>query len=518
MQSTFESRLSLDDAALAILMAQADELSRLERQVFVALYVKKIDVNVLKRDFIARCGITARQFNALRINVQGKVAAWEEAEKRCIDTFNGKIKAAQKKVKTLQSKRGKSKKADERKRLAFVIHQKKRRIATLAVRIKQHEARLTGVPSICFGSRDLFRRQFHLKENGYADHAAWLRDWRFARASQFLNLGSRGETLGSQTCQYDPSKQTLRIRLTQAAARLNGGEDSLIVDKVVFAHGQRTIEAAQALKTAVATRIVIRKARGKWVAYALISVDELAPQIRTCRFKGAIGVDLNARSVTLAWVKSDGNTLRTETLPFDLSRKSDKQAESLLSAVAHDVVMRAAASGVPIVREKLDFGEKKKMLGEAGARYAAMLSGFAYATFYRLLDRCASRHGVEVIAVNPAFTSILGYAKFGVGRKSVDEAAAIAIARRGLGCKERLRSRAMSPALRTMLMQAARARHMRHVWSGWRRFAPWLGKSRKTWASRCTEKVRAADESPAIAVVPAKSRKGAICKTSRATG
>ena len=91
MQSTFESRLSLDDAALAILMAQADELSRLERQVFVALYVKKIDVNVLKRDFIARCGITARQFNALRINVQGKVAAWEEAEKRCIDTFNGKL-------------------------------------------------------------------------------------------------------------------------------------------------------------------------------------------------------------------------------------------------------------------------------------------------------------------------------------------------------------------------------------------------------------------------------------------
>ena len=45
-----------------------------------------------------------------------------------------------------------------------------------------------------------------------------------------------------------------------------------------------------------------------------------------------------------------------------------------------------------------------------------------------------------VIAVNPAFTSILGYAKFGVCRKSADEAAAIASARRirksrtGLAC------------------------------------------------------------------------------------
>ncbi len=141
--------------------------------------------------------------------------------------------------------------------------------------------------------------------------------------------------------------------------------------------------------------------------------------------------------------------------------------------------MRARAAQVPLVRERLAFSEKKKTLGESGARYAEMLSGFAYSTFYTLLGRCAARHGVKVILINPAFTSIMGWVKFGVGRLSVDAAAAVAIARRGLGCTERLRSRNRSPALRTKLMQAAGEWHMRHVWSGWRRFGSMVGQVKK---------------------------------------
>lgn len=507
MQSTFEARLALTDLEFAVLAAQMEELSRLERKLFVDLYVRKLDRNLLKRRYIEQSGITARQFNALRINVQGKVAAWQEAEQRCIDTLTGKRKAAEKKVKTLQSKRGKSREAEERQRLAFLIHQKKRLIGNLAERICRHQQRLEGTPSICFGSRELFRQQFHLAENGYRDHADWRNAWRFKRSSQFLSLGSRGETLGSQTCQYDAAQRTLCLRLTAAAARLNGGNDRLLVAQVSFPHGQQAIEAAQQLGTAVASRLILRRSKGQAYAYALLSVDEEPAQIRTCRFNGGLGLDLNARSITLGWVKQDGNTERTATLPFDLGRKSSEQITSLLSALAQEVVMRASAARIPVIRERLDFGEKKKTLGESGARYAEMLSGFAYATFYRLLDRCAARHGVEVVTVNPAFTSVLGWTKFGVGRLTVDEAAAVAIARRGLGFTECLRSRSMSPALRTKLMQAAGERHMRHVWSGWRRFSQWLGKSRKDWSGRCSAKERSADASPAITSRSATGRK-----------
>jgi len=115
--------------------------------------------------------------------------------------------------------------------------------------------------------------------------------------------------------------------------------------------------------------------------------------------------------------------------------------------------------------------EQEKNFGKSRSSLFGNALRFAYAKFYQFLTRHAIRHGVEVITVNPAFTSIMGYVKFGIGRLSVDESAAYAIARRGLGCTERLRTRSMSPALCTKLTQVSGERHMRHVWSGWRVFS-----------------------------------------------
>lgn len=509
MQSTFESKLNTTEMDLAVLMAQAGHMARLERKLFVDLYVRELDRNLLKRKYISDHGITARQFNAIRINVDGKVGAWRAAEERTIDTLVGKHKATQKTLKNLQADLGKQKRDDARERIRFGIHQKKRKLGNLEDRIAVHRRRLEGAPSICFGSRDLFRRQFNLAENGYARHEQWLADWRFARASQFLNIGSRGETLGSQTCQYNPSSRTLSIRLAATAIAINGGNEHVCFNDVTFGHGQAQIEAAIALGTAVTTRIVLRQdRRGAIGAYALVTVEEVPAQLVSNRFLGRLGVDLNARTVALAWIRPDGNIERADSIDFNLHRKSGEQSTSILSSVVQDVVMRAAASKVPLVCERLDFSAKKKSLGETGKRYAAMLSGFAYAQFYKLLLRCAARHGVEVITVNPAFTSILGWIKFGVDRLTVDEAAAAAIGRRGMRCHERLRSRSMSPALRTKLMQVQEEAHMRHVWTGWRRLSSWLGRSRKDWPGRCFEKKPSAGKvSPAVRSTNRKERR-----------
>ncbi len=58
----------------------------------------------------------------------------------------------------------------ERDTAAFAVHQGKRRLGVLADRLTTANTKAAQA-SICFGSRDLFRRQFHLAENGYADHA-----------------------------------------------------------------------------------------------------------------------------------------------------------------------------------------------------------------------------------------------------------------------------------------------------------------------------------------------------------
>ncbi|QBS38734.1 hypothetical protein E1B22_12530 (plasmid) [Thermaerobacter sp. FW80] len=98
---------------------------------------------------------------------------------------------------------------------------------------------------------------------------------------------------------------------------------------------------------------------------------------------------------------------------------------------------RGGAPGLP--------GEKTR-LREDDKRYARKLSAFAYGKFYALLMARAAREGVEVLRVNPAFTSVIGKVKF-MARYGLSPhaAAAVAIARRGLGFGERLRSGTARP-------------------------------------------------------------------------
>ncbi len=118
-----------------------------------------------------------------------------------------------------------------------------------------------------------------------------------------------------------------------------------------------------------------------------------------------------------------------------------------------------------------------------------MRSAFAYALFFSLLLRRAARRGVEVRSVNPAYTSVIGYVKFGAAYGlTVDGAAAIAIGRRALGMGEALATRARSPSLHTTLMEARTRSTGKHVWSGWSVAKKRLGRDRREWPGRCPEK------------------------------
>ncbi|WP_041436838.1 IS200/IS605 family element transposase accessory protein TnpB [Thermus oshimai] len=103
--------------------------------------------------------------------------------------------------------------------------------------------------------------------------------------------------------------------------------------------------------------------------------------------------------------------------------------------------------GKPIMLEGLDFGRKKAELRDRSPGYARTLSSFAYRLMEGAIRARALKEGVEVIVVNPAWTSLLGRAKYQARYGlSVHESAALVIARRGLGLREELPKR---PVLRT---------------------------------------------------------------------
>ena len=89
--------------------------------------------------------------------------------------------------------------------------------------------------------------------------------------------------------------------------------------------------------------------------------------------------------------------------------------------------------------EKLDFQTKKAALEGESPKYGRMLSSFSYGRVKACFLSRGIRQGVEVHQVNPAFSSVIGRVKFmeryGL---SVHQAAALVLARRLLGCSERI--------------------------------------------------------------------------------
>ncbi len=245
----------------------------------------------------------------------------------------------------------------------------------------------------------------------------------------------------------------------------------LWIDGIFFPYGQEVIARAVESGQAVTFRFVRRLRKGKPAWYVHVTVRRLPSPMLTRRDRGAIGADLNDGMVAAVRVDRYGNPLSARRFPMDLAGKTRAQREAILGEVVADLVAWAKSEGVPICVEELDFEKKKAALRELSKEYARMLSGFPYRTFHRLVRARAAREGVEVIEVGPEYTTVIGGGKFGIGyRLNPHCAAAVAIARRGLGFGERLCGR-----LGSALPLPARNRG-RHVLDDWGRFSRWLVK------------------------------------------
>ena len=113
----------------------------------------------------------------------------------------------------------------------------------------------------------------------------------------------------------------------------------------------------------------------------------------------------------------------------------------MISDAVACVVAYARKAGQPIFIERLDFRQKKVLLEGDSRRYSRMLSSFSYSKIRACFLSRGIRQGVEVHQVNPAFSSVIGPLKFRERASyglSVHQAAGLVLARRLLGCSERI--------------------------------------------------------------------------------
>jgi IS605 OrfB family transposase len=167
-----------------------------------------------------------------------------------------------------------------------------------------------------------------------------------------------------------------------------------------------------------------------------IGWEEGAPKKRRCKH-GTLGLDTNPDGVALTEVDSDGNITNQQYLREQRIQYAEKdKREYDIRLLAKKVVEKALTLKKSIVLEKLSFGDGKRSVGYK--KFRRMKSNFTYRKIVEAVHSRAARFGVPVAEVLPAYTSALGKLKYQkMYSLSVHNAAALVIARRGMGLLER---------------------------------------------------------------------------------
>ena len=469
---TYQTRVP--STLISFCEAMSGLMSRIERNLYRDLSAGRSRTE-LKREYQKLYKINARQFNGAYAVISGKIASRKECLQRQIDNRISTIKGLEKVVKTWQkllkdtAPGAKVKKTScprrkdlwaccplfygertPRQQLAFRLHQKKRRLAALKNKLERLKI---SKPSLIFGGHKLWNAQYNLEANGYSSHKDWLNDWQASRNSQFTFVGSKDETAGFQICQLTVSG-SIKIRVPEALESQFG--TYVAADGLNFSYGAEDIRYALENNQALTYRFVHKNEN--W--YVFVTVDRLEVPLQTHRRNGAIGVDLNPGKIGWSYCNAEGNLKSHGQFPVNFQDRSNKQIEAALGDVCAQLVLLAETWQCPIVIEKLDFGRKKASLREKGWRYARMLSNFAYSKFDSMLTSRCESYGIQLLHVNPAYSSRIGLVKYlKMYGLSSDTAAALVLARRALRHSERVQA---------LYASDLTVNRSKHVWSFWR--------------------------------------------------
>ena len=446
----------LPNQIYSFLDSMAALYSQIERDMHSRL-IRGAKINVVEKSLQSKYKVDSTTVRNVYHNLKGKHSSIKELRKTQAKDLKGAIGSIQSAIK----KRQKKKQLSQKDR--FFIHQKKRR---LSIKRQKLEKLTDSRISLCFGTKKLFKAQYNLEENGYSNHDEWLKDWRAARASNFMMVGSKTYASGNQLCRLTSDGQ---LTITTPTCLLQQFGSHIKCDGIKFNYGQTFVDIAltptrhkrgngyrNGTEKAVTHRVV--KRNDKWYLHTTVELPDI-PLISQ-RKNGAIGIDLNAKSIAWAYCDQEGNLKQHGQIKIDLENKSSGQATHILSQAIGQIIDIAVEKECPIVIEKLDFSSQKNKLREQGKPYARMLSQFAYAKFSDLVHSKARLLAIQVVEVNPAYSSLIGLTKFmGLYGLNSGTAGALVLARRFFRFSERL-----PRCLNALISPVDDNKHVWHYW------------------------------------------------------
>ena len=289
---------------------------------------------------------------------------------------------------------------------------------------------------ICFGSKKLFLAQYHLAENQMTSHKIWYELFCKRRDNRALYISSKDERRGNQLIQLIPMVNIGKGNSYAIQIRKNTKKREYVRGTCIFKHMGGLLAKLIIDKTHGITYRI--KFRGKkCYLQAMIKIDRSSSDCVTRSTYGTIGLDYNDGFIEMAETNETGNLVKLKHIDLQYHGTGTK-AESEIRQVVSDVVNYAISVGKDIVIENLDFkktkAETEKAKSDRGKMYNKMINLFDYSRYKSTFENCCYLRKVNLIKVNPAYTSKIASQKYCNQRKLViHQGASFVIARKGQG-------------------------------------------------------------------------------------
>jgi len=292
---------------------------------------------------------------------------------------------------------------------------------------------------VVFGGKRLFEKLCKNHLTGKAKEKL-KKQWRELRQGTLISIGSRHETAqGNLLLRFVELDGKLHLRITTGNrefiyARVlrepSNSKDKWLTFMAMLLESWQT-------KNYFAYTVEL-KLRNEEV-YGSVSFEIPKPKVKYTKENGVIAIDTNASPIHLAIaeVSKTGELLSYQTISLHhllgLSKNAKDHQEWIL---AHQIVDLAIQKNKAIAIENLKKLRKGRR-GDGKAKLRRILHQWNAKKLLQKIKRVAMLKGVEVIEVNPAYTSVIGMLKY-APQLSIDKdvAGAYVIGRRALGFKE----------------------------------------------------------------------------------
>jgi len=290
---------------------------------------------------------------------------------------------------------------------------------------------------VVFGGKRLFEKLCKNHLTGKAREGL-KKQWKEQRQGTLVSIGSKAEK-GNRLTRFEDLNGQLCLRITtgnrdfiyaKVLREPSNNKDKWITFMAMLLESWQT-------QSYFPYTVELKLRDGE--VYGSVSFEIPTPKVKHTKENGVIAIDTNASPIHLAIaeVSKTGELVSYQTINLHhllgLSQNSKDHQEWIL---AHQLLDLAIEKGKAIAVENLK-KLKKGMRGDGKAKLRKRLHQWNAKKFLQKLKRVAMLKGVEVIEVNPAYTSVIGMLKY-APQLSIDKdiAGAYVIGRRALGFKE----------------------------------------------------------------------------------